>query len=177
MLSADECDAGAAGDWLCDKVVAVEVATRWVVPLANTYVCTVGAYGRRRQLPATAATPNLDLSRVYSTIAGRGRCRGHMNLYPLTTVGLFEKLGEEAERSRRRLDVKRRSRFCQRRSGAAVRPAFLLPAYCCRGGLKKNVSYMLERSIAEALDTVSVKHTRRCGAAATALPSTPTPRT
>lgn len=143
MLSADECDAGVGNDWLCDKVVAVEVATRWVVPLANTYVCTVGAYGRRRQLPATAAAPNLDLSRVYLTIAGRGRCQGHMNLYPLTTVGLFEELGEEVERSCRRLDVQRRSRFCQRRSGAAARPAFILPAYCCRGGLEKNGSNML----------------------------------
>eukprot|EP00170_Pyropia_yezoensis_P005347 contig_21709_g5361 len=99
VLSADQCDAGAAGDWLCGKVVAMEVATRQVVPLATTYPCAGGAYGRRRQLPAAAATPNLDLSRVYFTIAGRGRCQGYMELYELTTAGRFGEVAGEGGRA------------------------------------------------------------------------------
>lgn len=79
--AADACDAGAAGDWLCGKVVAMEVATRRVVPLTHTH-----AYGRRRDTPAAAASPNRDLSRVYFS-SDSGLCRGKMELFELETTG------------------------------------------------------------------------------------------
>lgn len=81
VLSADPCDAGADGDWLCGKVVAMEVASRRVVPLAHTHAC-----GARRENPGAAASPNVDLSRVYFASAS-GRCRGEMELFELTTAG------------------------------------------------------------------------------------------
>lgn len=87
VLSADAC-AAAAGDWLCDKVVAMEVATRRVVPLGTAFACRDLEYRRRQELPAAAATPNRDLSRVYFTRAsGQGRCTGAVELYELSTAG------------------------------------------------------------------------------------------
>lgn len=87
VLSADAC-AVAAGDWLCDKVVAMEVATRRVVPLGTAFACRDWEDPRRQELPAAAATPNRDLSRVYFTRAsGQGRCRGALELYELSTAG------------------------------------------------------------------------------------------
>lgn len=81
VAAADACDAGAAGDWLCGKVVAMEVATRQVVPLTHTHAC-----GRRRDTPAAAASPNRDLSRVYFS-SDSGLCRGKMELFELETTG------------------------------------------------------------------------------------------
>jgi len=87
VLSGDTCAAGAAGDWICGKVVALEVSTRRVVPLATTHSCVDG--GVRSRNSGAPATPNRDASRVYYT-SGSEVCRGTMELYELQTVGRLE---------------------------------------------------------------------------------------
>lgn len=94
VLSADACGGAATGDWLCDKVVAMEVATRRAVPLGTAFACRDVDDVRRRKLPAAAATPNVDLSRVYFTrSSGEGRCRGAVELYELSTADRLGGLG------------------------------------------------------------------------------------
>lgn len=84
IAAADACNAGAAGDWLCGKVVAMKVATRLVVPLGHTHACE-----QRRDTPVAAATANRDLSRVYFS-SDSGLCRGKMELFELTTTARME---------------------------------------------------------------------------------------
>ncbi|KAK1865514.1 hypothetical protein I4F81_008045 [Pyropia yezoensis] len=92
VLSADACDDAARGDWLCDKIVAMEVVTRRVVPLGTAHMCTDATLERRREMAHAAATPNVDLSRVYF-VSSSGSCRGRRDLFELRTAG---RLGDAA---------------------------------------------------------------------------------
>lgn len=90
VLSGEPCAAGADGAWICGKVVAMEVASRRVVPLGHTHSCFRG--GVRSRNSGAPASPNRDLSRVYYA-SGSEACRGTMELYEMETAGRLGSVG------------------------------------------------------------------------------------